>query len=103
MSIRIPRPSFKFPKRNKPVDPLVEDDLWRSGRARWGIQNFQRGRDKRWHFSGQGKDETVKMVARKHWLFLIRPALPLLGSVIALFGVLALHVRMPPALHPLWI
>jgi hypothetical protein len=102
MSIRIPRPSFKLPQRNKPVDPLVEDDLWRSGRDRWGIQNFRRGRDKRWHFSGQGKDEIVKLVVRKHWLFLIRPALPLLGSVIAFFGVLALHARMP-ALRPLWI
>ncbi len=102
MSIRIPRPSFKLPQRNKPAAPLAEDDPWRSGRSRWGIQNFRRGRDKRWHFSGQGKDEIVKLVERKHWLFLIKPALPLLGSVILLFVVLALHTRVP-ALRPLWI
>src|SRR5215471_1528298 len=101
MSIRIPRPSFKLPQRNKPAAPLAEDDPWRSGRARWGIQSFRRGHDQRRHFSGQGKDEIVKLVERKHWLFLIKPALPLLGSVILLIIVLALHTRMP-VLHSLW-
>src|SRR6266852_7659336 len=101
MSIRAPRLNFRLPRR-KNTAATLPDDPWRSGRSRWGIQNFRRGRDKRWHFSGQGKDEIVKVVERKHWLFLIKPALPLLGSVILLFVVLALHTRVP-ALRPLWI
>src|SRR5215468_10600912 len=102
MSIRIPRPSFRLPKRNKPVASPIEDDPWRSGRPRWGWQNFRRGSDRNWHFSGQGADEVVKVVARKHWLFLVKPALPLIGAIALLFGVLVLHARFP-VLAPLWI
>jgi hypothetical protein len=101
MSIRIPRPSFKLPKRKQPV-LVVEDDPWRSGRPRWGLQNFRRGSDRKWHFSGQGPDEVVKVVVRKHWLFLIKPALPLVGVLALLFGAFVLHARFP-GLAPFWI
>jgi len=90
MSIRAPRLSFKLPKRKATPATAQEDDPWRSGRSRWGIQNFRRGRDKQLHFSGQQKDEEVKMVVRKHPLFLLKAALPLLGSIILLLVSTAL-------------
>src|SRR5713226_3516881 len=98
MSTRITR----LLRRNKPVAPPQDEDPWRSGRSRWGLQSFRRGQDRKWHFSGQGKDETVKMVVRKHWITLLKPALAPIGLVIFLFVVLALHMRFP-LLHPLWV
>ena len=77
-----------------------EEDRFRSGRARFGLQQLRRGRDKRWHFAGQQPDETVRMVVRRHKFFLLTPALPLLGSFILLGLVLYGATSLPNPLIP---
>jgi len=103
MSIRAPRLNFRLPRR-KNTAATQPDDPWRSGRSRWSIQNFRRGRDRQWHFSGQQADEKVKMVVRKHPLFLLKAALPVLGSIA--FLLIATSLLADTALsvfHPLWV
>src|SRR5690242_8916877 len=79
-----------------PSDPYL------SGRKRFGIQSFRGGSGREWHFSGQQPGEEVRMIVRKHWWFLLRPALPLIGSVVAFFVILW-AATVEPAFGSLWL
>jgi hypothetical protein len=71
------------------------DVPWLSWRYRLSLEKFQRGKNRKWHFSGQQPGEEVVLVARRHWWYLVRPALPMLGSFVVLFALLACSVSWP--------
>ncbi|HEY3993489.1 MAG TPA: PH domain-containing protein [Ktedonobacteraceae bacterium] len=64
-------------------------------REHGGLRQVRRGADNKLTFKGQDPDEEVKMVVRRHPLFLIRPALPALAVLLLLAVVLALFIRAP--------
>nr|MBA2285060.1 PH domain-containing protein [Ktedonobacteraceae bacterium] len=71
----------------------------RSRRRRW--QFFRRRDDKEYRFPGQLQDEVVTKVVRKHPLFLIKPASPLLIALAALVIVIWAGIQQP-ALQGFW-
>jgi len=80
------------------------DDPWNPRRIKAGFRRVRRvghGKNRHYEFSGQQSDETVKMVLRKHVWFLIAPAFPIIGSIIALIVVTALSATYPQA-SSLW-
>jgi membrane protein YdbS with pleckstrin-like domain len=87
-------------KRKKTSTPDTPyDELWRSGRARFGVQQLRLGRDKKWHFAGQLPDETVIKIIREHWWFLVKSALPLLVALVLLLLIVWGSAKLA---SPIW-
>src|SRR5437764_7295291 len=88
-------------KSEKKAASSSGEDRWRSGRPRFNLLRFWRGRDREWYFSGQQPGEEVRMVVRKHWWFLVQPALPLIGSILALIVIIWAAIVFPGP-GPMW-
>ena len=83
---------------NAPQTQRPGDDPWNPRRIKAGFRRVRRvGRGKKRHyeFDGQQVGETVKLVLRKHKWFLVTPAFPVIGSIIALIAVTALSATYP--------
>jgi hypothetical protein len=90
-------PAAKSEKKATP------EDRWRSGRPRFNLLRFWRGQDSEWYFSGQQPDEDVLLVVRKHWWFLVQPALPVIGCTVALIVLLWASLALSSiGLGPIW-
>ncbi len=84
--------------QQSPVSPTTPPpDPWQPRRYHWGWRRVRRGKDKKLHFPGQEADETVKKVVHRHWLFLVRPALPFIAAVIGAFLVPLGYATAPGA------
>src|SRR2546421_9223087 len=84
--------------QQSPVSPVTPPpDSWQPRRYHWGLRRIGRGKDKQLHFPGQEPDETVRRVVRKHWLFLIRPALPFIAVLVLIFLVFWGYITLPGA------
>jgi hypothetical protein len=85
---------------NAPQTQQQQDDPWNPRRIQAGFRRVRRvgsGKNRHYEFNGQQAGETVKLVLRKHLWFLITPAFPVIGSIIALIAVTALSATYPQA------
>src|SRR5260370_41337293 len=79
----------------QPASSSAHELPWRSWRHRLNVLQFRRGRNHQWYFSGQQPDEEVRLVVRKHWWFLVPPALPFIASSLVLFIALWTAAQLP--------
>jgi|GEM_PF-442026 len=79
----------------QPASSSAHELPWRSWRHRLNVLQFRRGRNHQWYFSGQQPDEEVRLVVRKHWWFLMPPALPFIASSLVLFIALWTAAQLP--------
>jgi len=85
---------------NAPQNQQPQDDPWTPRRLHGGFRHVRlvgHGKNRHYEFKGQQAGETVKLVLRKHIWFLITPAFPVIGSIIALLIVTALSANYPQA------
>ena len=88
--------------QQSPVSPTTPPpDPWQPRSYHWGWRRVRRGKDKKLHFPGQEADETVKKVVHRHWLFLVRPALPFIASLIGALLV-PLGYAIAPGAGSVW-
>ncbi len=83
---------------NAPQTHRPGDDPWNPRRIKASFRRVRRvghGRNMHYEFDGQQTGEQVKLVLRKHIWFLITPAFPVIGSIIALIAVTALRAAYP--------
>src|SRR5689334_13603124 len=80
-----------------PTTPTPTPEAWQPRRYNWGWRRLRRGKDKKLHFPGQEPDETVIKVVRRHWLFLVKPALPFIAALIGAFLVPLGYTAAPKA------
>jgi membrane protein YdbS with pleckstrin-like domain len=85
----------------KPPASSTHETTWRFWHHRLALLQFWRGRDKQWYFFGQQPDEQVRLLVRRHWWFLVQPALPFVGSTTVLFIILW-FAAAAPAWASLW-
>ncbi len=86
---------------NAPQIQQPQDDPWIPKRVHGGLRHVRRvgrGNNRHYEFQGQEPGEIVKLPPiRKHKIFLITPALPLITSILAFIGVVALGSLYPAA------
>src|SRR5712692_1550906 len=88
--------STNAPQVQRPQD----DPFWIPRRVHGGLRHLRRvgrGKNRHYRFQGQVEGEVVKLVIRRHKFFLITPALPLIASILAFIGVVALGSLYPAA------
>lgn len=88
--------STNAPQVQQPQD----DPFWIPRRVHGGLRHLRRvgrGKNRHYQFKGQLEGEVVKLVIRRHKFFLITPALPLIASILAFIGVVALGSLYPAA------
>jgi uncharacterized membrane protein YdbT with pleckstrin-like domain len=86
--------STNAPQVQRPQD----DPFWIPRRVHGGLRHLRRvgrGKNRQYRFQGQLEGEVVKLVIRRHMFFLITPALPLIASILALIGIVALGSLYP--------
>ncbi len=66
------------------------------------VFSFNRDKSLPLHFSGQAADENILMVVRRHWWFLVTPALPFLACILLFFIITGFAVSNP-SLATLWL
>ena len=87
---------------NTPVPPTTPSpDAWQPRRYHFDWRRVRRGKDKKLHFPGQEPGEMVRKVVHRHWLFLLRPALPFIVAVALTILVMWGYITLPGA-GPLW-
>ncbi len=90
---------------NAPQVQQPQDDPWIPKRVHGGLRHVRRvgrGNNRHYEFQGQEPGEIVKLPPiRKHKIFLIPPALPLLFTILALIGVFVLDLNFSFA-SPFW-
>ena len=78
---------------NAPQVQQPQPDPWTPRRVHGGFRHVRRvgrGRNKQYRFQGQLEGEVVKLVIRRHKLFLITSAFPLIASILGLIAAIAL-------------